>query len=79
MKEEMKMPGFTADASLKKRIHHYSINQKVHSGRDVIIPQMMGPLPIVTLPSPSNKHDCYVDCIHAGHHKMFCWNYCYGK
>lgn len=60
MKNEMKMPGFTADASLYKPRRHYDLGLSRGADGQVVIPQR------VIDPVPPNDWRCGYGCFWSG-------------
>ena len=74
MKDEMKMPGFTADASLYKPRRHYNLGVNRSVDGQVVIPQIGLDYPICfTHLEPGPGECCYRIVTNGGiHFKLVC-------
>ncbi len=71
----MNLPGFTAEGSLYKTAQLYSMAVTSDHTFAHIRSQVRPALPPGL--GETDAHQCYLDCIDAGHVKGYCFNHCY--
>jgi len=81
MKEEMKMPGFTAEASLYKANKHFGMVSLPDAGTDGqnVQPQSLGILYTILTSELGRYAGCYWSCIAGGGDWVGCRDECKRK
>lgn len=74
--KEQNLPGFSAEASLYKTADLYGTAVTSDRAFTRIWSQVRPALQIGGF-SEADGHQCYLDCIDAGHAKMLCFDRCY--